>query len=60
MYITEYLPYDYNDKRDEEKINFVMKILKQSLPDEKSLEGFLQWRGFTMTGEIEKKFLSKN
>ena len=57
MYITEYLNYNYSSTRDETRIARIHKIIKKSLPDDESREGFFKWRGVTLTGNIVKAFM---
>ena len=57
MYITEYLDYDYSPTRNESQIAAILKIFKEAMPDDETREGFLKWRGLSLTGNIEKKFM---
>jgi hypothetical protein len=51
MYVTAYLPYDYRDAPDAEKVQKLRTIMEQIHPQAKFREAFLAWRGYCLTGE---------
>jgi len=60
MYITKTLSYEYSDLENKQEQFKIMNLFKQVLPDDKFLEGHLNWRGLCLTGEISPQVFVLN